>query len=191
MTDAVAIVNVTPTDRGLFPSTMGATFSPCRQWRYLLWRIWNPDLPMALFILMNPSKADEVENDPTVTRQQVRVMKWAELEFDLPRFGGVVVANAFGWRETDSRLLKVRIKEGVDIIGPDNDRHILEAAKSAGIAVCGWGQPGNLLGRGKVITEMLAGAGIKLHALRIAKDGTPWHPLYLGYDLKPIPMEPA
>jgi hypothetical protein len=30
-----------------------AVFSPCRTWRYTLTRIWDPTLPLAMFIGLN------------------------------------------------------------------------------------------------------------------------------------------
>ena len=39
--------------------------------------------------------------------------------------------------------------------------------------------------QGKV--ALITGAGRKLHALKLNKDGTPAHPLYLRGDLKPTP----
>lgn len=47
---------------------IGATFSPDRRYRYLLWRMWSPAMPVANFVLLNPSTADETVNDPTVER---------------------------------------------------------------------------------------------------------------------------
>lgn len=43
----------------------GALFSPCRLYRYKLWRKWG-DAPPAVFVMLNPSTADEIDNDPTV-----------------------------------------------------------------------------------------------------------------------------
>jgi hypothetical protein len=40
----------------------GAIFSPCRTWRYLLWRNWDLSLPACAFIGLNPSTADETLN---------------------------------------------------------------------------------------------------------------------------------
>ena len=47
----------------------GATFSPCRTWRYTLWRSWGiGNGKNAVFIGLNPSTADEVQDDPTIRR---------------------------------------------------------------------------------------------------------------------------
>lgn len=163
----------------------GAVFSECRRWRYLLWRTWDHSLPHATFCLMNGSTADEVENDATVTRCTVRVHRWGDMGF--LKVGGVKVVNAFAWRETDSRKLQKLLKAGIDITGPENDRHILDACKGAAIVVCGWGLPGHqLLERGPQVLAMMRAAGIVPFALHLNADGSPGHPLYLSYDLRPL-----
>lgn len=35
-----------------------AALSPCRRYRYTLWRTWDPALPKVMFIGLNPSTAD-------------------------------------------------------------------------------------------------------------------------------------
>ena len=164
----------------------GAHFSPCRRWRYLLWRQWDNSLPTATFVLMNPSTADEVNDDPTVAAQQVRVSYWPEL--GLPKVGAIVVANAFAWRETDSRKLPAGVAAGIDIIGPENDKFIVRACKLATIVIVGWGKPGHmLLNRGEQLLQLFAKHDIKVHALDVNKDGSPKHPLYIAHRKMPVP----
>jgi len=50
-----------------------AIFSPCREYRYSLWRKWGglfaPDYKgYVMFIGLNPSTADENRDDPTIRR---------------------------------------------------------------------------------------------------------------------------
>lgn len=45
-----------------------AVFSEDRQHRYLLKRIWNPEKPFAMVVGLNPSTANENQNDPTIRR---------------------------------------------------------------------------------------------------------------------------
>lgn len=111
--------------------------------------------------------------------------KWPHL-----KIGGVLVVNVFAWRETDSTKLPGLIADGTDIIGPDNDAAIVAAAQEAAIVVCGWGNPGNLTGRGRTVEQLLRGAGIVLHYLQLNFNGTPSHPLYIGYDSMPQIWEP-
>ncbi len=155
----------------------GATFSHCGRYRYRLWRLWNPDKPAALFILLNPSTADETRNDPTVERCQRRAISLG--------YGGVRIANIFALRSTDPRALY----ESSDPIGPDNDTAILDAARDAGIIVCGWGVHGALFGRGNAVRDRIRRAGLKAFFLGINQDGSPKHPLYVAYNSEPTPWE--
>ena len=50
-------------------------------YRYLLWRTWDASLPHALWILLNPSMADERIDDPTLRRCKAFSASW--------RFGGL------------------------------------------------------------------------------------------------------
>ena len=45
-----------------------AVISKCRKYRYSLSREWNKDKEKVLFIMLNPSKADDKIDDPTVKR---------------------------------------------------------------------------------------------------------------------------
>jgi len=54
--------------------------------------------------------------------------------------------------------------------------------------VCAWGAHGKYRGRGAEVLSLLREAGCRPHALRVNKDGTPAHPLYLPYSLKPFSM---
>src|SRR5690606_11273664 len=46
----------------------GAEFSPCRTYRYALWRIWDEQRPTVTWVMLNPSTADEQADDPTIRR---------------------------------------------------------------------------------------------------------------------------
>lgn len=164
----------------------GAIFSDCEVYRYLLWRVWDDTLPRALLLLMNPSTANEVENDATVERQIKRVMMWPKIGFDFT-VGGLEVANVFAYRETDSDKLAPLHASGFDLVGEYNDAMILEAARRALIVICGWGEPGALGGRDKAVLRLLRENGIKPYALKLNQDKTPKHPLYVAY--KTIPFE--
>jgi hypothetical protein len=116
-----------------------------------------------------------------------RTDRWRELGFlDV---GGIKVANAFGWVETDSTQLKALIDAGVDLVGPENDRYILEACR----APPSWSADGatrahELLGRGPKLLELMRANGIRPHALKVNANGSPQHPLYIGYDVLPVPL---
>jgi hypothetical protein len=162
-------------------SQSGAVFSDCGNYRYRLWRCWAPELPRACFILLNPSTADEINNDPTIERQVRRVRDWY---MDGEFFGSVEIVNAFAWRSTDPRALYMRT---VEPIGNHNDESIRLAVQSADLVVCGWGIHARKIGRRHYeLLELLAPFDdIRITALQLNDDGTPGHPLYLPYDLEP------
>ena len=166
----------------------GAVFSDCRKYRYRLWRCWDPDLPRACFILLNPSTADAINNDATVERQKRRVISWRE---DGLEFGSIEVVNAFALRYKNPVSLYL---PGVDPVGPDNDEAIRIAAdvaiKSFGLIVCGWGTHARNIGRRhdellELLSPELLSPAKTLYALKLNLDGTPQHPLYLPYGLLP------
>ena len=70
----------------------GAIFSSCRKYRYALWRNWDETKPCVMIIGLNPSTADENENDPTITRCINFAKSWG--------YGGVCVTNLFAYCAT-------------------------------------------------------------------------------------------
>lgn len=73
-------------------------FSPCREYRYTLYREWMPGDKVVQFIGLNPSTADEVKNDPTVTRCINYAKAWG--------YTGMYMTNIFAFRETDPNEYK-------------------------------------------------------------------------------------
>ena len=154
----------------------GARFSRCRNYRYDLFRRWEPERPYAMFLMLNPSTADETVNDRTVTRCLLYAIKWG--------YGGLHVCNLFAWRATDPDVMMA----AADPVGPENDRSILEIAKQAGIVVCGWGNRGYHLNRSQEVLDLLGVRGIAAYALHVTAQNEPGHPLYLNKNLKPKPF---
>lgn len=154
-------------------SESGAKFSSCRKWRYLLWRQWDEGKPLANFLMLNPSTADEVKLDPSCTRARNYAEQW--------KFGALIVTNLFGWRATDPGEMKA----ARDPVGRANDQAILEAARSADLVVCAWGNHGLHRARSAHVVGLLRKAGVRLHVLRMNGCGEPAHPLYLPGTLVP------
>jgi hypothetical protein len=150
---------------------IGATFSPCRRYRYDLWRRWIGGEGYAMFIGLNPSTADEVQDDPTVRRCINYAKAWG--------YAGLCMTNLFGFRATDPRDMKAEPEP----IGADNDATLCARAKDAGVVVAAWGVHGAHIGRADTVRGMIPG----LHCLRVTKEGCPAHPLYLPKTLTPVP----
>lgn len=151
-----------------------AVYSDCERYRYLLTRVWGPG-PRALFIMLNPSTATEVQNDPTVERCERRARALG--------FGAFRVTNIFAFRATDPRVMRA----APDPVGPDNDAAILDSLPWADAVICAWGNHGAHLDRGAKVGKLLWDSGVALAHLGMTGQGQPRHPLYVSYDQKPLP----
>lgn len=152
----------------------GAHFSPCRLYRYSLWRSWaglfGTGKGFAMFIGLNPSTADETQDDPTIRRCIGYAKAWG--------YEGLMMTNLFGWRATNPADMLAQ----EDPVGPENDRHLVELAAGAGIVIAAWGAHGAHLDRGTQVRQLLPR---QLYYLRMTAGGQPGHPLYLPKDCAP------
>lgn len=157
-----------------------ASFSEDRQFRYDLTRIWMPKGRIVTFCMLNPSTADETKNDPTIERCQHRAMAMG--------FGGLVVVNIFPLRATDPKELKKHADPRGEKSpgGQKNFERVLQWAKESHLFIAGWGQHGKLWSQGPGTLSGLKNNNINIHALKMNKDGSPAHPLYISYDVKPF-----
>ncbi len=151
-----------------------ALYSDCERYRYALTRIWEPKGQRALFIMLNPSTATEVQNDPTVERCERRARALG--------FGAFRVCNIFAWRDTDPRAMRA----AAEPVGPENDAAIVTACDWADRIICAWGTHGAHLERGAAVTRLLRSAGLPLWHLGLSKAGHPKHPLYISYSKQPV-----
>lgn len=155
------------------PERPAAAFSPCRLWRYELWRTWKPGAPYCMFIGLNPSTADETLNDPTVTRCINFAKGWG--------MGALCMTNIFAWRDTEP----ADMKKAQDPVGPENNETLMRIARSAGIIICAWGVHGAHMDRQNKVLDMMQGKA-ELWCLGKTKAGHPKHPLYLRSDTQPV-----
>jgi len=151
-----------------------AVYSDCELYRYSLSRIWGEGARI-MFVMLNPSTADEQRNDPTVERCERRARNLG--------YGGFRITNIFAWRATDPRDMR----RAADPIGPDNDAVLTEGAVWADRIIAAWGVHGAHLGRGGAVARLLADGTTPLFHLGLSKAGHPRHPLYLPYHQEPVP----
>ena len=149
-----------------------ADFSSCRQYRYSLSRVWNQDLPIIVFVGLNPSTADENVDDPTVRRCLGFARNW--------RYGGIVLVNLFAYRSTDPEVLR----KTHDPIGPSNDAFIVSCCRSAARVVVAWGIHGAWLDRDLDVLSLLS----RPYCFGLTRSGAPKHPLYLAADTRLRPF---
>lgn len=155
----------------------GAVLSPCKRYRYLLWRRASMFEPFFALGMLNPSTADADEDDPTINRG----IGFAQRE----RLAGPLVWNLNAFRATDPADMKA----AENPVGPHNNAAIDLALRLAEITVAAWGTHGPHGGRDRDVLRRCAAAGRQLHVLKLTKDGHPGHPLYLPKSLRPQPWE--
>ncbi|PIB22833.1 hypothetical protein BFP76_09890 [Amylibacter kogurei] len=146
-----------------------AIYSDCEQYRYALTRVWDDTGKRALFVMLNPSTATEVQNDPTVERCERRARALG--------FGAFRVTNIFAYRATDPRDMRAQS----DPVGKENDTAIMDGAAWADTVICAWGTHGEHMGRGAFVERLLRDQSKPLTHLGLSKAGHPKHPLYISY----------
>lgn len=147
---------------------MTAVFSPCRRWRYTLTREWIGGDGVCAFIGLNPSTADETQDDPTIRRCINYAKAWG--------FGGLLMLNLFAWRATDPQDMLAADEP----VGALNDEY-LRLIEDVPLAVAAWGTKGTHLNRERAVADRYRG---RLHVLRLTSGGHPEHPLYLPKSLR-------
>ena len=157
--------------KGDAPST--AVYSDCERYRYLLTREWDPSQGRILFVMLNPSTATEVQNDPTVERCERRARALG--------YGAFRVTNIFAWRDTDPK----KMRAAADPVGPENDDAISQSCLWADTILAAWGTHGAHLNRAAEMEAVLRASGRPIYHLGLSKAGHPKHPLYIAYAQQP------
>lgn len=157
-----------------------ATISECGLYRYDLMRTWvefHPRIRRVAFVMLNPSTADSMKPDPTMTRCLRYAKDWG--------FESLVIVNLFSLRSTDPDELQ----RAADPVGPENDKYIRRWVSDSELVVCGWGAHPFARRRIDHVLGLIRESGKVPHCLARTKEGHPGHPLFLRKDLKPVPME--
>ena len=132
--------------------------------RYFLSRTWGSEGLTIAFIGLNPSTADEQNDDPTIRRCVSFAKQWGG--------SSLWMVNLFAFRATKPAALK----NATDPIGSQNDAWLDAAITRADIVVAAWGNHGQLDNRAKFVTAKYS---TQLKTLRVTRAGMPSHPLYI------------
>lgn len=168
-----------------------AEISQCERHRYLLGRVWEPAKPVDVWIMLNPSTADAMKDDPTIRRVVDFSRGWGS--------GGVQVVNLFSVRATDPyNVLKAEEPNGP--IADDAIRNAI-VCNTVSRIVCAWGTTGMSLPkfseRADSVYRLVLGLTLMrgplgrpaIVCLGRTANGNPRHPLYLPKAATPIPYE--
>lgn len=152
-----------------------AFFDQKRLYRYLLTREWDSSLPKLLYIMLNPSTADESTEDQT-SKQCIYFAK--ELGF-----GSFDIVNLYSLISTNPKGLR---SSTIDPIGKETDTYIIKSAKKADKIIVAWGEKHFFNKRNEKVTQMLKNYGYNLYCLKMAKSGHPRHPSRLTHEVNEL-----
>jgi len=152
--------------------TRTAKFSDCMAYRYELLVRWKAFGPIMTWLMMNPSTATEMKDDPTIKLVTKRAKNLG--------YSGIRILNVFAFRATKPEDMMMQL----DPVGPKNNETIISALEKDKEVYCAWGNPGAHLGRDEEIRKMLAANNIKMKCIKINKTGQPVHPLFRAMDDK-------
>ena len=145
----------------------GATFDQDRRHRYVLWRIWDRDLPMVMVIGLNPSTANEDTDDPTVRRCRGFARDWG--------YGGLWMCNLFSFCTANPKELF----GNTDPLARENSLVLKVVRRKVNVAVVAWGNQGAKVMQWRQWPERVVEMLAPVHCLGVTGEGQPKHPLYL------------
>lgn len=164
----------------MHPRFSSAVVSEDGLYRYRLTRMVGSGERIALFIMLNPSTADAVQDDRTIGRCKSFARAWG--------CGELFVENLFAFRATEPDDMLA----AADPVGPLNTDYIIGAAcrahESGGHVVAAWGVHGAHQDRDRLVMSLLTQTlGIPVKCLGITAEGLPRHPLYLPKNAALVP----
>lgn len=162
-----------------FPDDMErhAVFSDDGVYRYSLTRRWREDLPTLFVVMLNPSIASGMRDDPTVLAVQVFARN--------AHYGAITIGNLHALISSDPKALR-RV---ADPVGPENCQTLcamVDLALFEGSEIlCAWGA--SLFIAKNIDLDFIQYArakNVRLLTLGKTKSGAPRHPLYTPYSTK-------
>ncbi len=168
-----------------------ATLSDDRTYRYELFRKdlscrrrgRHPDPGRTvMFIMLNPSTADEHTDDATIRRCITYATDWG--------YDNLVVCNLSPYRATNPRDLMARGPEPAEVYGR-NLAVVTGNALKADTVVAAWGANRGAGNRAAGVTGALAARGVDLWCLGTGRRGCPYHPLRRPRDTVLVPYRVA
>lgn len=151
-------------------------------YRFSLTRTWDESLGKVCWVMLNPSTADQVSDDPTIRKCIGFAKRW--------RYGSIWVVNLWAMRATNPRELRAAVKRyhhGESDFDPSggavNDDMISIAVRDARVVVAAWGAHANAIDRDRValFKHILRSADRRAHCIGTTRDGSPRHPLMVSY----------
>jgi len=159
----------------------GATLSKCGTFRYRLWRELGAlfGKGTVAFVMLNPSRASAIEDDPTIRRCIGFAKTWGYAKLE--------VVNLHPLRTKNPAELNRRHEDWQMPSDVKNEKVIEEVMGQASLVIAAWGvlRWDWVEARAERVVEISWDLCVPLHALGTTKAGHPRHPLYVRKDARP------
>lgn len=166
------------------PPLAGANISPCGKYRWSLWRRFRETGKKILWLMLNPSTADHVDDDATIRR----LIGFSKRE----GAALMVVCNLFAYRTTYPKELKESLKTQDDLPFETNFAHIQTQIDMADMCIVAWGNGGDIQDMARKLYGRLRVSSadkVRFMCLGVTKSGQPKHPLRLSAKTALVPFE--
>lgn len=143
-------------------------------YRWSLWREFDKGKGRVCFVMLNPSDATAVDDDPTIRKCKYYAQAWGFRRLD--------VVNLFAYQTPyPKELLTCEFP-----IGGMNNQTITNVARNCEMVVCAWGRLHRKLAhRQPQVMRLLKDRARGVMCLGLNNDLSPKHPLYMRNDKQP------
>lgn len=149
--------------------------------RYDLTRAWGAGPPIC-WVMLNPSTADGLQDDPTIWNIMCRSLRWG--------FGSLVVVNIYSFRSSSPVQMKRWLRVTSNATSFDyanaNKAHVATLLAGCEMVIAAWGAHAE----NDAVNHFLGFEPPPLHCLGINNDGSPRHPLSRGRNWVPMSTRP-
>lgn len=145
--------------------------------RYDLTRAWGAGPPIC-WVMLNPSTADGLQDDPTIWNIMCRSLRWG--------FGSLVVVNVYSFRSSSPAEMKKWRRTWDDSRWENRDRAEVHI-KRCEMTIAAWGAHA----LNEDVGYLLGMEPPTLHCLGTTIDGAPKHPLARGKHWVPMSQRPV
>lgn len=143
-------------------------------YRYSLIREWDELNPKRIvFVLLNPSTADDKGDDQTTKVCIEFAKRWG--------YGSLQIVNLFAFRATDPTDLK-KVKDYNKMVGEHNHSYLHNALQDADKIVVAWGKHGKIQKRYIDESLKVLFSNFHLYCFREIANNQPKHPLGVDYN---------
>ena len=166
-----------------------AVFDSTGEIRWRLARVWG-NRPPVLWLMCNPSNANALIDDPTISRCVNFTKAWG--------FTSLQVCNVYPWVSSSPEAVKRKIRDArgydsFEALAPAlkrNEGIVRRVALASAMIVAAWGEIAAFDIYTGHFATILQEAGVDLHCLAVGRNGAPMHPLARGRSRIPAGAKP-